>query len=138
MKCNFGVGLVLSLIMAAGCGSEKKPLSEADAAIQSRTEGLNEVGSLLTLYKGDHKKAPAKAQDLARYEPGLPIGYQRIKSGDVVVMWGAPVVEGGEQSVLAYEKSAPESGGYVLMQDGATVKEMTSEEFKAAPKAGKG
>jgi hypothetical protein len=38
--------------------------------------------------------------------------------------------------VLAYETEVPEKGGAVLMQDG-TVKTMTADEFKSAPKAGK-
>lgn len=38
--------------------------------------------------------------------------------------------------ILAYGKEVPESGGYVLLLD-RTVKKMTAEEFRAAPKAGK-
>ena len=40
----------------------------------------------------------------------------------------------GADVVLAHEKKVPESGGYVLMQDG-TVKEMSASEFGSAKKA---
>ena len=64
--------------------------------------------------------------------------------GDVVVLWGPSsrtrAEEGSEDSadeVLAYEKRVPEQGGEVLMKN-RTVKTMTADQFKAAPKAGKG
>jgi hypothetical protein len=41
---------------------------------------------------------------------------------------------GKEEAVVAYEKTVPASGGYVLLSAG-TVKQMTPDEFKAAPKA---
>ncbi len=51
---------------------------------------------------------------------------------------GRPAVPQGEpaDAVLAYRKTVPEQGGQVLMQDGWTIKSMTADEFKAAPKAG--
>jgi hypothetical protein len=60
-----------------------------------------------------------------------------IKSGELVVQWGAPQSTEGEPSdaVLAYGKTGPEQGGPVLLQDGWTIKSMTADEFKTAPKA---
>ncbi len=43
---------------------------------------------------------------------------------------------GTSNTVLAYAKDVPEKGGWVLMGDG-TARQMTPEEFKKAPKAGK-
>ena len=66
-----------------------------------------------------------------------PIAVTMINSGDLVVQWGTPLSAAGEASetVLAYVKTVPEKGGYVLMQDGKTIKEMTADEFGKASKA---
>ncbi len=47
-----------------------------------------------------------------------------LKSGELVVQWGAPLVPENEaaDAVLAYLKTVPEQGGLVLLQDGWTVK----------------
>ena len=76
--------------------------------------------------------------ELTKYQMGWPSGYKSVKEGTIIVVWGAPLQEGVTDKVLAYEKQVAESGGFVLMQDGKTVKKMTADEFKAAPKAGKG
>lgn len=92
---------------------------------------------MLRLYQADNKgKAPAKAANLAKYETGFPSGYTNVRDGVIVVYWGAALADGVTDKVIAYEKGTPDSGGYVLMQDGITTKKMTAEEFKAAPKAG--
>jgi hypothetical protein len=62
---------------------------------------------------------------------------EQLKSGELVVQRGAPISPQGEatSAVLAYPRTAPEQGGLVLLQDGWTIKKMTADEFKAAPKA---
>ena len=77
--------------------------------------------------------------DLAQLESLYPHGYQAVKSGEVVVLWGASMAGeegGGSEKVVAYEKKVPTDGGHVLLENGQ-VKSMTSVEFAAAPKAGK-
>jgi hypothetical protein len=66
-----------------------------------------------------------------------PGAVELLKSGQLVVQWGAPLTPEGEatDAVLAYLKTVPERGGLVLLQDGRTIKTMTAEELKAAPKA---
>ena len=130
------IGLVCALLTSFGCGSGDGSLPPVEAESEARRSAMAEVGEMLVFAKNERGKAPAKAADLAKYAPGLPTGYERVKDGDVVVVWGAPMQEGASDKVIAYEKAAPESGGYVLMQDGTTVRQMTAEEFKAAPKAG--
>jgi len=66
-------------------------------------------------------------------------GFVSQYTGDVVVVWGAKMAgEGssgsGTGEVIAYEKKVPTEGGFVLLTSG-TVKQMTADEFKAAPKA---
>jgi hypothetical protein len=47
-----------------------------------------------------------------------------------------PIPEGQTSSaILAYIKTVPDRGGNVLMEDGRTIKKLTAEEFRAAPKA---
>jgi hypothetical protein len=60
-----------------------------------------------------------------------------IKSGDLIVQWGASLSPEGDtaSAILAYVKTVPEQGGYVLMQDGRTIKKMAADEFRSAPKA---
>ena len=125
------------VLAAALAGCSSKP--EA-AKAPSTNDALQEVGGLIGAYTGEYRKGPAKAADLARYENGFPLGYAALKSGDVVVLWGATVVieEGGGGAggtgVVAYEKKVPNEGGFVLLQNN-TVKQMTAAEFQNAPKA---
>lgn len=134
------VGLALLLGsaagLAAGCGSRRGEVSPETGAQIAQQNSMAELGELLRLRKADTGTPPAKAADFARYEMGFPEGYRKVKAGDVVLFFGAPIVDGDTSHVLAYEKQTPESGGYVLMSDATTVKKMSPEEFKSAPKAG--
>jgi hypothetical protein len=125
----------LPLLLASGCGRGDGSLAPADAQEEVKKSMLREVGEMLTLHKASKGKPPAKVADLAVYEVGFQVGYLRTKEGEVVIAWGAPIQEGASDTVLAYEKQVPASGGYVLMQDGQTVQKMTAEEFKSAKKA---
>jgi hypothetical protein len=122
-------------VALAGCSSPSPT-----AKTPSNNDVMLEVGGLIGAYTGEFKKGPSKAADLARYETGFPLGYQAVKSGDVVVVWGAKIVieEGGGPvggtDVVAYEKKVPAEGGSVLLQNN-TVKQLTPAEFQAAPKA---
>ncbi|MBO0697639.1 MAG: hypothetical protein J2P46_04540 [Zavarzinella sp.] len=84
-------------------------------------------------------RGPAKLADLKGAQTVFPHGYQAVKSGDVVVLWGAGVKGEGEAAgkggeVVAYEKDAPANGGYVLLTSGE-VKKLSASEFQSAPKA---
>ncbi len=128
--------VVVSLLLsAAGCGS-----SPGAAAPEARKENvqqlaLDQVKQMLEIRQGDAPgKAATKAADYAKYEKLCPVGYQRLKSGEIVLI-GAPLAADASDTVLAYEKEAPTSGGYVLMQDGSTIKKLSADEFKSAKKA---
>lgn len=129
------VALILAL-NAAGCTSSPG----AGEAVPPALIDLQEVADLLRAAAGTGR-TPTKLADLAATQSMYPRGFEALKSGEIVVLWGAPIAgegaasEGGApQAVLAHEKNAPAEGGYVLLQDG-TVKPMTADEFKAAPKA---
>ena len=123
--------LVSASTMLFGCGAstDKAPVPP------SNKDYLQELGDALKNLPADIKKAPGKMSELESIEPLIPGAGAAIRNGSIVYVWGTQY-QAGSTSVLAYEKATPESGGYVLLQDG-TVKQMTSAEFTAAPKAKK-
>ncbi len=130
------LGALLGLVTGCGESAGTGKIPDSNEAFVQNT--LNEVGEILTIRKTDANSAPSSISDLAKYQNGWPLGFMAMKKGDVVVSWGAPIEEGATDKILAHEKQASEAGGFVLMQDGKTVKKMTADEFKSAPKAGKG
>jgi hypothetical protein len=126
--------IVAALGLLPGCSS--KPPAEAVPDFTL----LQEVNDLLHAATDSAKHPPTKVSDLNRYASRFPMGYEAVKSGNVVVLWGAAQKGEGDvgkdEAVVAYEKAVPTEGGYVLLSAG-TVKKMTPAEFNAAPKAGK-
>jgi len=128
------LAVAMALAVVAGCGSKSGP----GGAGAAQAPVLQEVANLLRAAAAEGR-APSKVADLAKFSTAYPDAYQAVKSGDVVVVWGAKVAGEGETasaaaSVIAYEKKAPTEGGWVLLANGE-IKEMSADEFKAAPKA---
>jgi len=125
--------VLIALAAAAGCGSKTGGGSETPAAVNE----LREVESILRSFP-PARKGPSKLADLAPFEQTQSVGYQAVKSGSVVIVWGATMPgEGslsGSEAIVAYEQKAPTEGGYVLLQNG-TIKQLTAAEFASAPKA---
>jgi len=124
---------ILALLGALGCSSSTQngPVSEPVA------DDFSEVAGLIRDYSTEYQKGPSRIGDLAKNQPLYPRGYQAIKSGTVVVVWGIRMAQqgqGGGTSVIAYEKKAETAGGAVLLENG-DVKHMTADEFKSAQKA---
>jgi hypothetical protein len=121
------LGLVL-----AGCGAEpeNKPMPADE-------QGLKELAAAYRDFSRQNKRGPRSLQEIQGKGQNYPNAVQMMKSGELIVQWGAPLSPGGENAdaVLAYVKTVPELGGCVLMQDAQTIKTMTADEFKAAPKA---
>jgi hypothetical protein len=97
-----------------------------------RNEFANELKNIGLAYKtaavtGDPpSSAEALGPEFRRY----------FKDDTIVVVWGAdPNSPGASNTVLGYVKDVPEKGGVVLMLDGTVRPNMTSDEFKATPKA---
>jgi hypothetical protein len=136
---SLGLSLVATWLVA-GCGPSKTP---GVPDLPPSTSALTEVGEMYRLYELRSKKPPTKVQDFQNLNSVCPIGYLKLSNGEVVAQWGVMLTGLGEgessgdsgDEVLAYEKDVPEKGGQVLMKD-RTVKTMTPEQFKAAPKAG--
>lgn len=99
---------------------------------------LTEIGGMISTYTVQHRKPPQGLKDPSMFADSLPTGLGAARKGEIVVLWGvAPVDPGGTDpagnEILAYTKEAPDSGGGVLTRN-LKLKEMTAEEFKAAPK----
>jgi hypothetical protein len=126
-------------LLAAGCGGPNRPMT-----VEEGQEGiLAQVGEMYRASQTSKKRPPEKFADFASVRAIAGNGYEAVRSGDVVLRYGATLPDTAEEpgqsasdEVLAYQKQVPESGGKVLMLN-RTVKTMTAEEFKAAKKAGK-
>jgi hypothetical protein len=125
--------LLLPLIFIGGCGSSTDSMNDLKAA-----------GLAYHNFLQKHERGPKDVEDfkdqlvrgsVVSTKPDAP--YQKIKDGQFVFLWNisdlgknAPTSE----HVLAYEKDAPQSGGWVLFVDGTT-KRLNATEFGAAKRA---
>lgn len=124
--CSLAAALTFMIVI--GCGDSKTgPVGS------SAKDPLNDLGQALKALPEEQKKPPAKLAELETFEPFIPLAGPQIRSGEIVYLWGAEYSP-NSQKIAAHEKKAPTDGGWVLLQD-TTVKQMTAEEFKAAPKA---
>ncbi len=123
----FLVVLIPALVLE-GCSSQQEfNVTETDVI------ALRELGSIYANAARKSKRAPRSVKELGITRRLRPDTAAMIESGELIVQWGAPVLPEGEASaVLAFIKQVPEEGGYVLLQDGTTVKRMTADEFKTA------
>jgi hypothetical protein len=123
-------------ILASGCGGSNEPRTPD----QVDQDNLSQVGELYRHYQFTKKKPPQKFADLNTVRTLGGNGYEAIRTGNIVLLYGATLPdtaeepgETGSDQVLAHQKDVPSNGGYVLMLN-RTVKKMTAEEFQTAPK----
>lgn len=131
--------LAAAALALGGCGARNEPLSPS-AHADAR---LRDVGELYRAHQLTRHAPPKAIKDLAPFGNATPSGYEAIRTGAVVVRYGATLPDTAEEptgasadEVLAYAKEVPAQGGPVLMLDRRT-KTMTADEFKAAKLAGK-
>lgn len=130
--------LALFVVFAAGlglfAGCSSQPAEEVPPAVGE----LQQLYGLLHAAAGATGRVPTQLTDLGRYQKMYSHGYEAVKSGNIVVLWGAPLKGeedmGKDEAVLAYEKDVPTNGGHVLLSAG-TIKKMTAAEFQAALKS---
>jgi hypothetical protein len=128
------VSLIFGLLLgsaAVGCGVGGKNTFDPTAK-----DKLEEIGQMLKTAQATNMKLPARLAELDSVEPLAPMAAQEIRSGEIVYIWGAGLSTSpnASSSVIAHEKKVPSEGGWALMQNG-TVKRMTADEFRSAPKA---
>lgn len=129
--------LIVFSVAALSLGDIGCSARDAEPPSLTRADELQELAGVLRIYSGQHRRGPARPEDLAALEMGAPAAYKALRSGEVVVVWGATMPgegETGTDAVIAYEFTVPSAGGHVLLHNGA-VKQMTADEFRAAPRA---
>ena len=103
---------------------------------------LAEIGEIYRSFSVSNNRPPKDLKELGSMRPVGPSGVKSLEDRTVILFYGGPMNDLNEglastssNKILAYEKKVPESGGDVLMLD-RTIKTMTAQEFKTAPKAG--
>ncbi len=124
------LGIVLLVGCGGGAGSKSGPTEPSDA------DFANNVADMLKEFSAAYKRGPAGVQELNDASATHPVGHTAVVSNRYIVFWKAPINPSASNTVLAYHKDVPTKGGTVIMQDGS-IKTMTADEFKNAPKAGK-
>jgi len=126
------LGFCLTAFLLSGCFFNPKggELGAEPAELRDLNDLLRHAGAAKGI-------VPAKKSDLDRFQNDYPMGYESVKSGNVLVIWGAKLGAESDQGKgefpIAYQKSVPEGGGYVLLSSGA-VKKMTASDFRSSKK----
>lgn len=121
--------LAVAVGLVTGCSGAPAPGSGTGG----NKDALADLGQMLKALAEEGRKPPATAAELPQVDPMIPVAAPLLRDGSVVYLWGIGYAAGSSK-IVAYEKQTPTEGGSVLLQDG-TVKEMTADEFKTAPKA---
>jgi hypothetical protein len=138
LRARFLLILGAAIAIQPGCGSDTKVVTDPKGKAERVQENsLAQLGDVLRIRAEEGAPPPASVADVVKYEKAFPLACGKVKDGQIVLFFGVPLQEGVEDKILAHEKLTPEAGGHVLMQDGKTIKKVTADEFKAAPKAGK-
>jgi hypothetical protein len=122
--------LLLALVIFLPACGNKTPVEPAPV---EAGDALKELGEVYHYLAAQKLPPPRRVEHLNEYSGSLEGALPKIRAGDIVVVWGVGYAAGSNQ-VLAYPKDVAEKDGPVLLRNG-TVKQMTAEEFKAAPKA---
>ena len=109
------------------------------AADDVTTNDLKQIGLAYHNHHDATNKGPANAKELAPYFENNKRLLDHLESKRIVFFYNVRITqmtEGTSNTILAYEKDVPTKGGLALFGDGS-VRKLTADEFKKAPKAGK-
>ena len=125
---------VLVLMAAVGCSGQKAATEKPSGP--TAADGLGNLRDLFRLAASGKAALPKSLAEFTSQEPFYPVAGPFVLSGEIGCAWGAGLKDGPEAAkrVLAFETRAAQDGGWVMFQDG-TIREVTAEEFAAAPKA---
>jgi hypothetical protein len=130
------LGACCLALLAAGCSDPNQPRT-VDRVDQ---DNLIEVGELYRHYQFTKQKPPQQLSDFNTLRSMAGNGYEALRAGTIVLRYNATLPDTDEDpghaesnEVLAFQKQVPENGGYVLLLN-RTIKNMTADEFKAAPR----
>ena len=123
---TLSVALGFCLLLGGPARAQKRD----DAALAN---DLKEILLAYHTYLGKNKgSAPAKAADLGPFLEKRALA--RLEGKSVVFVYGVTLkdmTQGSSNTILAYEKDAPEKGGMVAYGDGS-FKKLTADAFKKA------
>jgi hypothetical protein len=117
----------------------KRPEKQPPPAVRKRDTQENELKEIGKYYLdfAAGGRAPSKIEDLTELKKQAIHPCQKVKLGVYVLTWNADVNDapaGTANTILGYEKEAPNRGGAVLMLDGSA-KTLTAREFQETAKA---
>ena len=118
-------------LLALGCG---KSQDAGDPDVERHKNVLTELFEMYSVYAKKNQKPPQRVADLTQKDNQTihPAGAQALQSGEYTVVYGTDLTATAD-AILAYHKSVPNDGGWVLLANG-NVKQMTAAEFNAPKK----
>jgi hypothetical protein len=124
------------LLRGGGCVRAHAARAGLGRAGPTAADGLGNLRDLFRLAASGKAALPKSLAEFTSQEPFYPVAGPFVLSGEIGCAWGAGLKQGPEAAkrVLAFETRAAQDGGWVMFQDG-TIREVTAEEFAAAPKA---
>ena len=129
----FRVFLTLSVTLGLCLLLDSPARSEKADDPKALSNDLKEILLAYHNYADKNKgSAPTKAADLGPLLEKRALG--RLEDKSVVFVYGVTLkdmIEGSSNTILAFEKDAPEKGGMVAYGDGS-VKKLTADQFKKA------
>lgn len=120
-------------LLALALPACKRPLSKGTQQMGGNRHPLEELAEVYAFRAAEGYRLVSRVQDLEEHEPAMPNAFARIQTGDLIVCWGTGL-SNDPQSVIAYEKACPTSGGMVLIADGKT-RQVSAAEFQALRKS---
>jgi hypothetical protein len=125
--------LVAGTTGLTGCGSGGPPAKpQRDTFLPDEKDLLEDMKSLLEGAKAAKRNPPSNNAEIQQYDAMNPSAAAAIAQGTIKYFYGQGLSTGNK--IVAHGAKCETEGGWVLLQDG-TVKQMSAEEFKAAPKA---